>query len=69
MYRNFLKTKKRDFYQEKLRGNVGKSKELWKALKSLGLPSKSLKFVSKMGKQFHLMEKQLIIPSRIFTLI
>ena len=35
-----IKNKKRDFYQEKLRGNVGKPKELWKALKSLGLPSK-----------------------------
>ena len=27
-------------YKEKLRENVGKPKELWKALKSLGLPSK-----------------------------
>ena len=35
-----IKNKERDFYQEKLRGNVGKPKELWKALKSLGLPSK-----------------------------
>ena len=34
-----IKNKKRDFYQEKLRENVGKPKELWKALKSLGLPS------------------------------
>ena len=32
--------KKRYFYQEKLSENVGKPKELWKALKSLGLPSK-----------------------------
>ena len=40
MYRNLLKTKKRNFYQEKLRENVGKPKELWKAIKSLGLPSK-----------------------------
>ena len=35
-----IKNKKRDFYLEKLRENVGKPKELWKALKSLGLPSK-----------------------------
>ena len=34
-----IKIKKRDFYQEKLREKVGKLKELWKALKSLGLPS------------------------------
>ena len=32
--------KKRCFYQEKLSENVGKPKELWKALKSLGLPCK-----------------------------
>ena len=35
-----IKIKEREFYQEKLRENVGKPKELWKALKSLGLPSK-----------------------------
>ena len=35
-----IKNKKRDLYQEKLRENVGKPKELWKALKSLGLSSK-----------------------------
>ena len=35
-----IKNKKRDFCQEKLRENVGKPTELWKALKSLGLPSK-----------------------------
>ena len=36
MCRNLL----RDFYQEKPRENFGKPNELWKALKSLGLPSK-----------------------------
>ena len=36
MCRNLL----RDFYQEKPRENFGKPKKLWKALKSLGLPSK-----------------------------
>ena len=39
MYRNLLKTKKMDFFEEKLRVKVGKPKELLKALKSLGLPS------------------------------
>ena len=38
MYRNLLKTKKMDFFEEKLRVKVGKPKELLKALKSLGLP-------------------------------
>ena len=35
-----IKNKKRDFHHEKLRENAGQPKELWKALKSLGLPSK-----------------------------
>ena len=34
------KQKKSQFYKEKLKENIGKPKELWKALKSLGLPSK-----------------------------
>ena len=40
MCKNLLKATKRDFYQEKLSKNVGKPKELWKALNSLGLPYK-----------------------------
>jgi len=35
-----IKDKKCQFYKNKLKENVGKPKELWKALKSLGLPSK-----------------------------
>ena len=35
-----IKEKKRQFYTDKLKENIGKPKELWKALKSLGLPSK-----------------------------
>ena len=35
-----IKSKTPDFCPEKLRENVGKSKNLWKALKSLGLTSK-----------------------------
>ena len=35
-----IKTKKKTLFEEKLKANVGKPKELWKALKSLGLPSK-----------------------------
>ena len=35
-----IKTKKKTIFEEKLKANVGKPKELWKALKSLGLPSK-----------------------------
>ena len=35
-----IKQKKSQFYKEKLKENICKPKELWKALKSLGLPSK-----------------------------
>ena len=35
-----IKQKKSRFYKEKLKENIGKPKELWKPLKSLGLPSK-----------------------------
>jgi len=34
-----IKDKKNQFYKLKLKENIGKPKELWKALKSLGLPS------------------------------
>ena len=35
-----LKQNKIQFYKEKLKDNIGKPKELWKALQTLGLPSK-----------------------------
>ena len=35
-----IKNEKRDFYQGKLSENLGKPKELWKALKFIGLQSK-----------------------------
>ena len=35
-----IKQKKSQFYKEKLKEDIGKPKELWKALKYLGLPSK-----------------------------
>ena len=37
---NLIKNKKKQFFEEKLKENVGKPKELWKTLKSLGLPNK-----------------------------
>ena len=58
-----IKNNKRDFYQKKLKENIGTSMELWKALKSLGLPSKItpvLKFFSKMRKKLCLMKKQTV---------
>ena len=35
-----IKQKQSHFYKEKLKENVAKPKKLWKALRSLGLPSK-----------------------------
>ena len=35
-----IKNKKKTFYHTKLKENIGKPKELWKTLKTLGLPSK-----------------------------
>ena len=35
-----IKKKKNKFYKEKLKENIGKPKQLWKALKSSGLPCK-----------------------------
>ena len=35
-----IKEKKKTFYKSKLEQNIGRPKELWKTLKSLGLPSK-----------------------------
>ena len=34
--------KKKDYFENKLNECIGKPKELWKVLKSLGLPNKSL---------------------------
>ena len=36
-----IKDKKKNFVIGKLNDNIGKPKELWKSLKSLGLPSKA----------------------------
>ena len=38
--KDLVKHKKSEFYKKKLTENVGKPKELWKTLKTLGLPSK-----------------------------
>ena len=37
-----IAAKKREFFDDKLTENVGKPKELWETLKSLGMPHKSL---------------------------
>ena len=37
---NLIRKKKREFYETNLRQKINKPKELWKTLKSMGLPSK-----------------------------
>ena len=39
---NLIRKKKREFYETNLRQKINKSKELWKTLKSMGLPSKTV---------------------------
>ena len=39
--KNMIKSKKKNYMRQKLADNIGKPKELWKTLKSLGLPSKT----------------------------
>ena len=39
--RKLIKNKKKVFFENKLKENIGKPKELWKTLKSLGLPQKN----------------------------
>ena len=39
--RNLIRSKKTTFFQNKLRENIGKPKELWKTLKSLGLSKRN----------------------------
>ena len=52
-----IKNKKKDFYQEKFRENVGKPKKLLKALKSVGLPSKINQISLKGGEKISYGEK------------
>ena len=39
---NLIRKKKREFYETNLRQKINKPKELWKTLKSMGLPSKAI---------------------------
>ena len=38
---NLIAKKKKEFFENKLKECIGKLKDLWKAIKSLGLPNKS----------------------------
>ena len=39
---NLIRKKKREFYETNLRQKINKPKELWKTLRSMGLPSKAV---------------------------
>ena len=38
---NLVAKKKKKFFEKKFKECIGKAKDLWKAIKSLGLPNKS----------------------------
>ena len=42
LVQNLVRKKKRDFYETNFREKINKPKELWKTLKSMGLPSKTV---------------------------
>ena len=55
-----ISDEKKTFVVGKLNENIGKPKELWKSLKSLGLPSKTFhrqRFVLKKTEHYHLIPK------------
>ena len=65
-----INDKKKTFVVGKLNENIGKPKELWKSLKSLGLPSKKLhrqRFVLKKTENYHLIQK--LTPKFLETFI
>ena len=68
--KHLINTKKKNYMRTKLSMNIGKPKELWKALKSLGLPSKAKKeskYVFKMVKLYPLMLKKMLKHLRIIS--
>ena len=67
-----IKDKKKNFVIGKLNDNIGKPKELWKSLKSLGLPSKkssSERFVLRKMEFYHLILKLMLKSSKTFIQI
>ena len=67
-----IKDKKKIFFTGKLNENIGKPKELWKSLKSLGLPSKKAhaqQYVWRKTESYHLTPKLMLKSLRIFIQI
>ena len=65
-----INDKKKTFVVGKLNENIGKPKELWKSLKSLGLPSKKASLstiVLKKTEHYHLIPK--LTPKFLETFI
>ena len=64
-----IKNKKKNFVVGKLNENMGKPKELWKSLKSLGLPSKEAhpqQYVLRTTEHYHLILKLMLKFLRTF---
>ena len=67
-----IKDKKKNFVIGKLNDNIRKPKELWKSLKSLGLPSKAnspQRFVLRKMEFYRLILKQMLKSSKTFIRI
>ena len=67
-----IKNKKKIFFTGKLNENIGKPKELWKSLKSLGLPSKKSSCSTiclEKTESYHLILKLMLKSLRIFIQI
>ena len=67
-----IKDKKKNFVTGKLNDNIGKPKELWKSLKSLGMPSKesSSETICLEKMEFYrLILKQMLKSSKTFIRI
>ena len=67
-----IKDKNKNFVIGKLNDNIGKPKELWKSLKSLGLPSKKAhlqRFVLRKMEFYHLILKLMLKSSKTFIRI
>ena len=67
-----IKEKKNKFHKEKLKGNIGKPKELWRALKSLSLPSKKCSVsnicLKRMIKQALMIKQMQILSNNAFAI-
>ena len=58
--------KKRNYFETRLTENIGKSKEIWKTLKALGLPNKISKATINALKDDNVVKYDLKSISKVF---